>query len=94
MGLGLSFSSLQDTTKTQNKFSEKILKNHLKGKIAIIIISIQILFCLTFGIIGYFFTKVGFLKELSMGVIVFGLGMFGFLKTSIDIFENHRVDKN
>ena len=30
MGLGISFSSLQDTSKTQNKFSKKIWENPKK----------------------------------------------------------------
>ena len=93
MGLGVSFSSLQDTTKTQNKFSEKIWKNPKKGKIMIAFISLMILFFLTFGLIGYYFAKVGVLKELSIGIIVLGLGMFGFLKAAIEMFENHRTDK-
>ena len=38
MGLGISFSSLQDTSKTQNELSKKIWQNPRKGKIAIIII--------------------------------------------------------
>ncbi len=94
MGLGVSFSSLQDTTKTQNKFSEKIWKNPKKGKIMISFISLMILSFLTFGLIGYYFTEIGILKELSIGIIVLGLGMFGFLKAAIEMFENHRTDKN
>ncbi len=94
MGLGVSFSSLQDTSKTQNKFSEKIWKNPKKGKIMIAFISLMILCSLIFGLIGYFSTEVGVLKELSIGIIVLGLGMFGFLKAAIEMFENHRKDKN
>ena len=94
MGLGVSFSSLQDTTKTQNKISEKIWKSPRKGKIMIAVISLQILCFLTFGLIGFYFTKGGVLKELSIGIIILGLGMFGFLKAAIVMFENHRIDKN
>ena len=94
MGLGVSFSSLQDTTKTQNKFSEKIWKNPRSGKIMIGVISIQILSLLIFGLIGHYYGKEGILKELSIGIIVLGLGMFGFLKAIIEMFENHRIDKN
>ena len=94
MGLGISFSSLQDTTKTQNKFSERIWKNPKKGKIMIAFIGVMILTSLTLGLIGYFITKTGIIKELSIGIIILGLGMFGFLKAAIEMFENHRVDKN
>lgn len=94
MGLGVSFSSLQDTTKTQNKFSEKIWKNPRKGKIMIAVTGVFILSLLIFGLIGYYFTKSGILNEIAIGAIILGLGMFGFLKAAIEMFENHRIDKN
>jgi uncharacterized BrkB/YihY/UPF0761 family membrane protein len=93
MGLAISFSSLQDTTKTQNKLSKKIWENPKKGKIFIAFISSIILILLIFGLIGYFASETSFLKEISIGIIVFGLGMFGFLKAAIEMFENHRIDK-
>jgi len=94
MGLGISFSSLQDTTKTQNKVSKKIWQDPRKGKIVIVLMSSMTLFFLIFGLIGYYIAGIGILKDLSMGIIVFGLGMFGFLKAAIEMFENHRKDKN
>ncbi len=94
MGLAISFSSLQDTTKTQNKFSKKIWENPKKGKTAIMIICFLILFFLSSGLIGYFNANNSFLKETSVGIIVLSLGLFGFLKTVIEMFENHRKDKN
>ncbi|KXX69782.1 hypothetical protein [Flammeovirga sp. SJP92] len=93
IGLGTGFSSLQDTTKTQNNFSKKIWENPLKGKLTIIFMCLTLLFLLVLGLIGYFKTADGILKELSVGVIVLSLGMLGFLKTAIEIFENHRKDK-
>ena len=39
MGLGISFSTLQDTSKTQNKFSLKIWQNPKKGKRTIFFIT-------------------------------------------------------
>lgn len=94
LGLGASFSSLQDTSKTQNKFSRKIWENPKKGKVFLLLISSLILFILLSGLTGYFKAEDGVLKELSVGIIVFGLGMFGFLKGAIEMFENHRKDKN
>lgn len=94
MGLGVSFSSLQDTTKTQNKISKKIWENPKKGKATILIMCLMILFLLTLGLFEYFNTNDGILKDLSVGIIVFSLGMFGFLKAAIEMFENHRKDKN
>lgn len=93
MGLAISFSSLQDTTKTQNKFSERIWKNPKKGKIMIALIGFQIFFLLGLGLVGFFVTKEGVLNQISIGFIVLSLGMFGFLKAAIEMFENHRTDK-
>jgi uncharacterized membrane protein len=94
MGLGVSFSSLQDTTKTQNDFSKKIWESPKKGKIAIIIMSVTILLILILGLIGYLNANNGILKDLAVGLIVLSLGMFGLLKAAIEMFENHRKDKN
>ncbi len=94
MGLGISFSSLQDTTKTQNKFSLTVWESPKKGKIAIILMCMMILLFLLFGLIGYFSSEKGVLKDMSVGIIVLGLGMFGFLKSAIEMFENHRKDKS
>ena len=94
IGLAMSFSSLQDTTKTQNKFSEKIWKNPRKGKVLIAVICVLILSFLIFGLVGYYFTKTGILNEIAIGAIILGLGMFGFLKAAIEMFENHRMLKN
>jgi len=94
MGLGVSFSSLQDTTKTQNKISKDIWENPKKGKIAIILMSLLILLILITGLISYFNSVNEILEDLSIGFIVLGLGLFGFLKAAVEMFENHRRDKN
>ncbi|WP_158974997.1 hypothetical protein [Cellulophaga sp. L1A9] len=94
MGLGVSFSSLQDTTKTQNNFSKKIWESPKKGKITIITMSVTILLFLILGLIGFLNANNGILKNLAVGLIVLSLGMFGFLKAAIEMFENHRKDKN
>ena len=93
MGLGVSFSSLQDTTKTQNKFSKNIWESPRKGKMAIIIFSIFILINLLLGVIGYFGLQDSAFKSLSIGFIVFAIGLIGLLKAAIEMFENHRLDK-
>ena len=94
MGLSVSFSSLQDTSKTQNNVSKKIWQDPVKGKIMIVLMSLMILFFLIFGLIGYYIMEIGILKDLSIGIIILGLGMFGLLKAAIEMFENHRIDKN
>ena len=94
LGLGISFSSLQDTTKTQNDFSKKIWENPKKGKRAIILICFMLVLFLSYGMFGYFITENDRIKELSFGSIVFSIGLIGFLKTALEVFENHRTDKN
>lgn len=94
MGLAISFSSLQDTTKTQNKFSKKVWENPQKGKVAIVTMCLMILLTLFSGLVGYFNSSEGALNELSVGLIIFSLGLFGFLKAAIEMFEYNRSDKN
>jgi hypothetical protein len=55
---------------------------------------LMILLFLLLGLVGYFYSSTGILKDLSVGTIVMALGMFGFLKAAIEIFEQHRIDKN
>ncbi|MEQ8546361.1 MAG: hypothetical protein RIC03_00535 [Cyclobacteriaceae bacterium] len=92
-GLGISFSTLQDTTKMQNDISRKIWESPKKGKRMIMIISVAVILILGYGIFGYFLTDNEKFKELSFGAIVLGIGLIGFLKSAIEAFENHRIDK-
>jgi len=94
MGLAISFSTLQDTSKTSLNFEKKIWENPRKGKRIIIMISLTTFLILAFGIFGYFITNNENINELSFGAIVLGIGLIGFLKTGVEIFDNHRNDKN
>lgn len=93
-GVSISFSTLQDTTKTQNKVSKKIWESPTKGKIFILILSILTILLITVGIKNYMTTTNNLFKEISFGLIVLGIGLLGLLKTAIEMFENHRLDKN
>jgi len=93
-GLAISFSTLQDTTKTQNKLAKKVWESPQKGKAFIILLCLMILFLLSFGIYGYFITTNSKIKEISLGTCVLGIGMIGMLKAGVEMFENHRKDKN
>ena len=93
-GLTVSFATLQDTKKTSLKFEKKIWKNPKRGKIFIIGIAFLVFSLLIFGIFGYFLASNKIIQEVSFGIIVLGIGFIGFLKTGIEIFENHRDDKN
>ena len=93
MGLGISFATLQDTTKTQNKMSKKIWEHPRKGKILILIMSLTTLFLMIIGLLSYFSSTNIKLKELSIGIIILAIGLIGMLKSAIEMFENHRIDK-
>lgn len=90
MGLGISFSTLQDTSKTQNEFSKKVWESPKKGKRMLILLSFLTAFVLLIGIIGYFSASISVLKELSFGTIVLGIGLMGMLKAAAEMAENHR----
>ncbi len=91
VGLAISFSTLQDTTKTQNNFSKKIWENPRKGMIALVVISASTLVFLALGLFGLFVSKGGIVKEVSFGVLMLGLGYIGLLKAAIEMHEHHRV---
>ncbi|WP_240222774.1 hypothetical protein [Rheinheimera hassiensis] len=90
-GLAISFSTLQDTTKTQNSFSKKIWEDTRKGGLALVVISGTTLLFLALGMFGFFVSKGGILKEVSFGVLMLGIGYVGLLKTAIEMHEHHRV---
>lgn len=92
-GLAISFSTLQDTTKTQNNFSKKIWENPKKGQRALMFIFGSALVMLVFGLYGFFLAKEGIVKEVAFGTLMLGIGYIGLLKSAIEMFENHRLDK-
>lgn len=93
IGLAISFATLQDTNKLSIKFEKQIWENPKKGKRFILIITLSTLLALAFGIFGYFITNHKMINDLSIGAIVLGIGLLGFLKTALEVFENHRKDK-
>lgn len=93
MGLGISFSTLQDITKTQNRLSRKVWESPRKGKAFIIFMCCQIVLLLGFALYGYFVTTNPKIKELSLGTFVLAIGLISMLKTGVEMFEHHRKDK-
>ncbi|MEM9983313.1 MAG: hypothetical protein AAF734_12515, partial [Bacteroidota bacterium] len=77
MGLGISFSTLQDTTKVQNKLSKKIWEHPKRGKIAIIALAVMAFVFIIYGLVGYLSVGNTKLKEVSIGIIVLGIGFIG-----------------
>ncbi|NAS30766.1 hypothetical protein GTQ40_07265 [Flavobacteriaceae bacterium R38] len=94
-GLAVSFSTLQDTSRTQNKISRRIWESPKKGRIFLAYLGILNLFLIVYGVYGFLSNKEdGILTEISFGIIVLGIGMIGMLKSGIEKFEKHRKDKN
>jgi len=93
MGLGISFSTLQDTTKTQNKISKIVYQNPKYAKIFIIYVMLLTLFFLLFGLYGFLFTDNVNVNEISVGLIVMGIGMLGMLKMVIEMAAYHSQQK-
>ena len=93
MGIAISLSTLQDTTKMQNEMSRKIWESPKKGKRMLILLALLAFGCIAIGIFGSSVSTNAALKELSYGIIVLGIGLIGMLNTAMDLFENHRLDK-
>jgi hypothetical protein len=91
--LGISLSTLQDTTRTQNELSRKIWEHPRKGRIAIIVISAMTLMSIVFGLIGLYVSPNDALHQMSLGMLALGIGLVGLLKGAIEMFENHRIDR-
>lgn len=94
VGLGLSFSTLQDTTTTQNKFSERIWKSPKKGKYMLIAMAVFAGLLIVSGLIFMVLSKDDLTNSVAVGVMVLGIGYIGILKSGIEMYENHRIDKN
>jgi hypothetical protein len=93
-GIGIGLSSLQDPTKVQNELSRKVWQHPRRGKAMLVAIAVASFGMIVVGLISSYFSETNVLEQLSMGLVAFGIGMFGLLKTAIDMFEHHRLDKN
>ncbi|MEL7146009.1 MAG: hypothetical protein AAFO69_06550 [Bacteroidota bacterium] len=93
-GVSISFSTLQDTTKVQNKFSKNVWEDPVKGKIFLIVLSGVALLFIISGMVFMFFMEKDGPGTIGVGLLVLGIGLIGMLKAGIEMFENHRKDKN
>lgn len=90
MGIAISFSTLQDTQKTQNKLSKRVYENPKYATIFLWVIFGQVLIFTLFGIFGFFISENAAIKEVAFGSILFGMGLIGMLKSAVEMAENHR----
>lgn len=93
-GIAISFSTLQDTRKTQNKLSENVWKNPRRGKIFLVLLSLLALGFIAGGLFGVMYSQQPIHQEISLGLTVVGIGLVGMLKAAVEMFEHHRIDKN
>lgn len=92
-GIGIGLSSLQDPTKTQNELSRRVWQDARKGRWMLILLAIYALGAMLIGLIGAYRAEDTIVNQLSLGLVAFGLGMVGLLKTAIEMREHHRLDK-
>lgn len=92
-GVGVGMSSLQDPSKTQNTMSKKVWQDPRKGGLMLWLISAQALLPIVLGLVGTVLATNTALSQLALGLVAFGLGMIGLLKTAIEMREHHRLDK-
>lgn len=89
LGLTLGFASLQDSTKTTLKYEKKIWKNPKKAKRTMIITIATMIIFLFAGVFG-FVMKDSVIKEFAYGSIVLAVGLLGYLKLQMEMYENHK----
>lgn len=92
-GVGVGLSSLQDPTRTQNRMSHRVWQDPRKGRLMLWLLSAEALLPIVIGLVGAYLAGTTALNQLSLGLVAFGLGMVGLLKTAIEMFEHHRLDR-
>ena len=91
-GLGISFSTLQDTRKTQNELSRKVWQDPKKAKRMLLVMSLTALVLLCAGLYGFLIAKEGIVKEVAFGTLMLGISYIGLIKAAIEMHEHHRLD--
>ncbi len=91
-GLGITLSTLQDTSKVQNTLSKKVWANKKLSKFFLIFLTFFTFTIIGLGLYGMLSAHQGPFKNMSIGTLIFGIGMIGFLKIGIEMAENHGQD--
>lgn len=92
-GVGIGMASLQDPTRTQNKISHRVWQDPRKGRLMLWLLTVEALVPIVIGMVGAYLASSTALNQLSLGLIAFGLGMVGLLKTALEMFDHHRLDR-
>jgi hypothetical protein len=87
LGLGIGFAGLQDINKIHLKFEKKVLHDPIKIKIFLLITAISTALMLLFGVFGYFLIDNKHVHEISLGILILGIGFIGVLKLQLELVE-------
>lgn len=93
-GIGIGLSSLQDPTRMQNEISRKVWQDPRKGRLMLALMAVASLGMIFLGLVASYQAPSEVIQQVSMGLFSLGLGMVGVLKTAIEMFEHHRLDKH
>ncbi len=92
-GLGVSFSTLQDLTKTQNSLSRKVWQDPNRGRqFLFVMMATAILFVIA-GLLGLLAYPETIFGGLSYGFLAFGIAYICVVRSAMEMFENHRSDR-
>ncbi|MGI6048845.1 MAG: hypothetical protein ACOYEG_12720 [Petrimonas sp.] len=91
-GLTLSFASLQDSTKTSLRYEKQMWQNPKKAKFIFIVTIVTMIIFFISGMLGFIIKENAF-KEFSYGSLILAIGLLGYLKLQMEIYENHKKIK-
>lgn len=92
-GIGIGLSSLQDPSRTQNEVSRRVWQDPRKSRWMLVLLGAYALGAMVIGLMGAYMADSTVVNQLSLGLMAFGLGMVGLLKTAIEMREHHRLDQ-
>ena len=88
-GVTLSFSALQDPTRTSLRLEKKIWQNPKKAKLHLSITLITTFIFFASGLWGFIISG-SYQREFAFASIILAIGLLGYLKFQIEVFEAHR----
>ena len=94
LGLGTGLASLQDTTKVQNELSRRVWNHPRWARWTLAAISTTVLFFLVAGALLWSCAGGAQVGDLAVGMMVFGIGLLGFLKAAIEMAEHHAARRD
>ncbi len=89
LGITLSFSALQDPARTSLGFEKKIWQSPKRSRIMLFTTLATSLIFFVSGMLGFIVSE-NFKKEFAYGSIVLAIGLLGYLKFQLDIFDIHK----